>query len=158
MAVIYGLVHITSGRMYVGSTAGKISKRFREHRCLLNNGKHTSRKLQDEWSRCGPSAFTIQVLESLGENVSHERRKRAEQTWIDKADLDGLLYNAYKVAFGWPEESRRLGVEASRHVAGNRWTPETNERRRLAQLGRPKGHGAKISATKRAKRALALAG
>ena len=157
MAVIYALVHNDSGRMYVGSTAAKLSKRFREHRCLLNNGKHTSRKLQDDWSKLGSAQFEIRILQSLGDNVSFERRKRAEQSWIDKAEQSGLLYNAYKVAFGWPEESRRLGVEAARGVAGNRWTPEANEKRRLAQLGRPKGHGAKISATKRAKQA-ALAG
>ena len=157
MAVIYGLVHTASGKAYVGSTeARKPSKRFREHRCLLNNGKHTSAKIQADWEQFGAEAFHFEVLEDLGHNVSFERKKASEQRWLDVMDARGLLYNAYKVAFGWPAESRALGVEASRHVPGRRWTPEANEKRSLAQRGKPKGHGAKISATKRARRAALL--
>jgi group I intron endonuclease len=156
MAVIYGLVHIASGKMYVGCTAGKPAKRFREHRCLLNNGKHTSAKIQAVWSLDGSEAFKFDILEDLGHNASFERRKAAEQRWIDAMDAKGLLYNAYRVAFSMPREVTQMGIEASRHVAGNRWTPEANEKRRQAQLGKPKGHGAKISATKRARRAALL--
>lgn len=156
MAVIYGVVHEESGKAYVGSTACKPSKRFREHRCLLRNGKHTSHRLQTDWDIFGEPAFKFVVFHDLGHNVTHDVVKRAEQKWIDAKDAEGLLYNTYRGAYTMPRETTLKGVEAARHLVGNRWSPEANEKRRLAQIGRPKGHGAKISATKRAKR-LALA-
>jgi group I intron endonuclease len=154
MAVIYAVVHTESGKSYVGSTAAKPAKRFREHRCLLNNGKHTSVKIQSDWTLYGPGAFHFEVLEDLGHNVSFERKRAAEQKWMDAMDAKGLLYNTYKSAFKMSREVWWMGVQASRGVAGNRWTPEANKKRSLAQLGKPKGHGAKISATKRARGAL----
>ena len=153
MAVIYGLTHKESGKTYVGCTAARPSKRFREHRCLLNNGKHTSSRIQADWSAHGADSFEFRILEDLGGNASAEHKKNAEQRWIDTIDADGLLYNSYRVVGGIPAHVHRLGIEASKLVPGRRWTPEANEKRRLAQLGKPKGHGHKISATKKAKRA-----
>ena len=158
MAVIYGIVHIDSGKAYVGRTKGKPAKRFREHRCLLRNGKHTSYRLQQDFDAHGESAFRFEILQHLGDNVAMERLKKAEQAWIDHTNASGLLYNTYTRADGAQMEYLRRAIDASRTSTGNRWTPETNERRSLAQLGKPKGHGAKISATKRAKRAALLAG
>jgi len=152
MAVIYALEHIDSGQAYIGSTASKTSKRLREHRCLLRNGKHTSAKLQQDWDAFGETAFRLRILEDLGHNASFERKKSAEQLWLDRYDASGKLYNAYRVAYSMPIETVLMGTAVAHREPGNRWTPEVNERRRLAQLGKPKGHGAKISATKRAKR------
>jgi group I intron endonuclease len=157
MAVIYALEHKDSGKAYVGSTAAKLNKRMREHRCLLRNHKHTSNLLQADWDKYGEDAFGIRILEDLGDDVQFEVKKSAEQRWIDEFEAKGLIYNAYTVAFSMPIETTRKGVEAARRSTGLRWTPEMNLRRRLAQLGKPKGHGAKISATKRAKRAAMLA-
>lgn len=152
MAVIYGVVHKDTGKAYVGSTGCKPAKRYREHRCLLRNGKHTSRLIQIDWDQFGEAAFEMQIFEVLDHNVRHEVVKRAEQKWIDAKLAEGLLYNSYHVAYGFPRDVQLKGVEAARHATGRRWSPEANEKRRLAQLGKPKNHGAKISATKRAKR------
>jgi hypothetical protein len=63
----------------------------------------------------------------------------------------GRLYNEM-ISFRPSDEAIRRGVEASRR--GNRTqTPEANLKRSLAQKGKPKGHGAKISATKQARKA-----
>jgi tRNA(His) 5'-end guanylyltransferase len=71
---------------------------------------------------------------------------------MNRYDGLGLLYNKAIVSFELKPEWATKGVENSRHSVGNRWTPEANMKRRLAQLGKPKGHGAKISATKQAKK------
>lgn len=152
MAVVYALKHVESGKAYIGSTASKPAKRFREHRCLLRGGKHTSKMLQVDWDAFGETAFLFEIIEDLGHNAAFERKKAAEQKWLDTYAESGLLYNAYRVAYSMPAETVLMGVAVAHRKPGRRWTPEVNERRRLAQLGKPKGHGAKISATKRAKR------
>lgn len=151
MATIYALTCTENGKAYIGVTAGKLSKRFREHRCLCNTGKHHATKLIDDWKAFGESAFKMVTLEDA--EYSHRGAHcEAEQKWINHYSQLGNLYNAHARSSGLGNELTRRGVEASRSVIGNRWTAEANEKRRLAQLGKPKGHGAKISATKQANR------
>lgn len=149
MAVVYALECTVTGFAYIGITA-KTAKRFREHRCLCRNGKHHATKLMEDWQKYGESAFVIKVLE----NTDYPKRGahcEAEQRWINHYRSIGKLYNAIERSAGLGGEITRMGVEASRLVSRVQ-TPEANLKRRLAQLGIPKGHGAKISATKRAKR------
>jgi len=153
MVTIYAFECKVSGRAYIGCTAGKLNKRAREHRCLLNNGKHTSPLLQEEWAKFGRDAFDMRVLEA-GDWSSLEERRSAEQKWMDLYLEQGKLCNAAEMSFAPAKEAIAKGIEASRHVTGNRWTPEANLKRSLAQKGKPKGHGAKISATKRARKAM----
>jgi len=153
MAVIYGLVHVASGRTYVGCTAGKLQKRFREHRCLLNNNKHKEPVLQKEWSIYGSEAFRIEILEQLEMLAPTFRKREAELRWMTKLESEGLLYNLSRVSFAPSPEAARKGIEASRTV-GRPVSPEGRLKRRMAQLGIPKNHGAKISATKRRNRIL----
>ena len=153
MATIYALENTVTGEAYIGVTAGKLSKRLREHRCLCRNRKHHATKLADDWHKYGESAFVIRALEDA--EYSHRGAHcEAEQKWISHYAEQGKLYNAITQSVGITAEARQRGIEAARHVTGNRWTPEANEKRRLAQLGKPKGHGAKISATKQAKKLL----
>ena len=164
MAAVYGIVHLTSMKTLVGSvgdgrekskrlyksTKSKLSKRFREHKSLLNRGKHAEPDLQSDWTQYGPEAFAMRLLEEIEGSV--ESKREAELRWMANLDKQGLLYNTNRLAYALSPEAITKGIEASRHVAGNRWTPEANLKRRLSQLGKPKGHGAKISATKRAKK------
>jgi group I intron endonuclease len=150
MAVIYGLVHGESKRVYVGCTKGKVAKRLREHRCLLRAGKHAEPELQRDWTAYGEQSFTMEVLEEIGDPLAE--RRTSEKRWMEHFKELGLLYNRNLCSFEVSPEAMAKGIEASRHVSGNRWTAEANEKRRLAQLGKPKGQGAKISATKRARR------
>jgi hypothetical protein len=164
MAAVYGIVHLDSMKTLVGSvgdgrentkrlyksTESKLSKRFREHRCLLNAGKHAETELQGDWNKFGPAAFAMRLLEEIEGSV--ESKREAELRWMANLDKQGLLYNKNRLAYMLSPEAIRKGVEASRHSVGNRWTPEANLKRSLAQLGKPKGHGAKISATKQAKK------
>ena len=150
MVTIYALVCQSNGRAYIGSTKAKIEKRMREHRCLLSAGKHSVGPLQDDWKTFGPGQFTIEAVQEIG-TTDLPTRRRAELNWMGRYAALGLLYNEHLVSMRPTDEAIRRGVAAAHNAPGNRWTPEANEKRRQAQLGVPKGHGAKISATKRAK-------
>lgn len=154
MAVIYAIVHVEYGCAYVGCTGGKLSKRSREHRCLLRGGKHTAKKLQAAWDTHGEAAFKVQVLQELPHNTTAEVRKAAEQKWISTYEASGKLLNGSNRVNGPDLEVCRKNAALARKVIGNRHSPEANEKRRLAQLGKPKGHGAKISETKRLRKAM----
>jgi len=155
MATIYALTCSVNGFAYVGVTTAKLSKRFREHRCLCRSGKHHAPLLAADWGRFGESAFTMVTLEEA--EYSHRGAHcEAEQKWIDTFASQGKLYNAHARSSGLGDDLTRKGIEASRTAVGNRWSAEANAKRRSAQLGKPKGHGAKISAAKQAKKFQAM--
>jgi len=152
MALIYGLMCIPSGKTYIGCTRAKPQKRFREHRCWLRAGSHACAGLQKDWSEIGELGFRLVVLDVCHDDLIS--RREAELKWMDLYCHLGKLYNEHIISFRPSDEAIRKGVANAHKEPGNRWTPEVNEKRRLAQLGKPKGHGAKISATKRAKAAM----
>lgn len=153
MAVIYALECEVNGFAYVGVTSAKLSKRFREHRCLCRSGKHHATKLAEDWQTYGEQAFRMRVLEET-DYPKRGAHNEAEQRWIEFYRDAGKLYNAHDRSSGLGGEATLKGVEAARHVVGNRWSAEVNLKRSLAQRGIPKGHGAKISATKQRKKAM----
>jgi group I intron endonuclease len=153
MVTIYGLVNVVTGSVYVGCTAGKLSKRMREHRCLLNGQRHTAKQMQRDWQQYGQSGFRMIVLEALDNDVGVIEKRERELHWMKKMKEQGKLYNEFEISFGPPKNAPALAAKA-RVANGYSPTPESNLKRRLAQLGKPKGHGAKISATKQAKNRL----
>jgi len=152
MVTIYALTCSATGDGYVGCTKGKPAKRMREHRCLLNAGNHACGKLQTLWTRFGPEAFDMKVLEILPGDAAIEQKREAELRWMRAFAVANRLLNEHVVSFSPTPEAIAKGVQAAQLNPGNRWSAEANEKRRQAQLGKPKGHGAKISATKRARR------
>src|SRR5581483_12121235 len=138
--VIYSLMCKPNGVVYVGSTKAKLSKRLREHRCLLRNGKHKCEGLQADWLHYGEDQFIIYTLETLCANASLETRRNAELRWMNTFEEAARLYNVHIVSMSPTYDAIMKGVASAHDKPGNRWTPEVNERRRLAQLGKPKGH------------------
>jgi hypothetical protein len=59
---VYRIVHIDSGREYIGST-DSLSRRWREHRSRLRRGIHDSRYLQYAWNKYGENAFAFEIIE-----------------------------------------------------------------------------------------------
>lgn len=146
MVQIYAFENIVSGLAYIGCTKGKLNKRAREHRCLLRAGRHTDRNLQREWNSCGGQGFEMRLLEEVGVDV----RVEAELRWMKAFKVAGSLLNQHEISFRPPPGAAAKAV-AARAANGYRPSAASNEKRRAAQLGIPKGHGAKISAAKRAK-------
>lgn len=154
MAAVYGLTNHVNSKVYVGCTKGKLNKRLREHRCLLRQGKHAEPDLQRDWTLHGEDAFTMEILESLPDDAPTALKRERELWWMDEMARAGRLYNRYRHSYALSPEANAKGVKNAHKKPGKRWTPEANLKRSLSQLGKPKGHGAKISATKRQKRAL----
>lgn len=152
MPMIYAIRNTINGFAYVGCTAGSLAKRMREHRCLLNQGKHTATMMLDDWKEHGQKCFEIVVLEELAPDASVVDKRVRELYWMQVYGTQDKIYNAFQNSFAPTKEAIAKGVESSRTSVGNRWSEETNEKRRVAQLGKPKGHGAKISETKRRKK------
>ena len=150
MATIYGLECIENGMVYVGCTGGKTAKRMREHRCLLRQNKHSEPWLQQDFNLYGEAAFRIYVLKDIPE-ATLEQKREAELSWMGAYEVTGRLYNHNRTSFRPTDTCIAKGLPAANLVEGNKRSPEANMKRRLSQLGIPKGHGAKISATKRAR-------
>jgi group I intron endonuclease len=75
---IYQIKNTISRKCYIGS-AGKLSRRWIEHRASLNKNQHHSRHLQRAWHKYGESAFEFIILEL----VEIERLLEREQFFID---------------------------------------------------------------------------
>lgn len=58
---VYQILHLETGRCYIGS-AVNLSSRSATHKCLLRLNRHPNRKLQAAWSKHGETAFTFKVL------------------------------------------------------------------------------------------------
>lgn len=136
MVTIYELFCAATGKFYVGSTAGKLNKRMREHRCLLRAGKHSEPELQADWDKYGEEYFVAVVVVQLTPVTLQDRRERELQQMTFRAAA-GQLYNTKRFAFQPPPGASAKAAKA-RTANGYRPSPESNEKRRLAQLGKPK--------------------
>lgn len=150
MVTVYSIRNVENGKHYVGCTAGKPQKRWREHRCLLRAGKHACGELQADWIKSTEQCFALTLLEAF-DGVYVARKRERELFWMDHFGELGLLYNEHRISFQ-PPPGYAIKSAATRRANGYRHSPESNLARRLAQLGVPKGHGAKISATKQARK------
>lgn len=119
MAHIYRIVHLSSGRCYVGHTARALSRRFSKHRRLLMEGRHHSPALQHAWDKYGADAFAFEVIEECSEEARLER----EQWHIDHGD------SAFNVA---PVAGSALGTKH---------TEEHRSRRSIWMRGNTNGAG-----------------
>lgn len=150
MATIYAIENVDNGKHYIGCTGGKVQKRWREHRCLLRAGKHQCKALQTDWLGWNEKAFQIVILGWVYSDVVAEKRA-AELLAMERFAEIGKLYNEHRISFQPPPGFHDKAI-AARKANGWKNSPESNLKRRLAQLGIPKGHGAKISATKQARK------
>ena len=78
LSAIYGIRHMPSGRVYVGS-ATHLKARWKVHCNSLRKGKHHSRYLQAAWDKYGSDSFEFVVLEIVPEK---SRLLDQENEWI----------------------------------------------------------------------------
>lgn len=146
-AGIYRIVHIATGREYVGQ-AIDIARRWRDHRNRLDAGTHSSRYLQRCWHKHGSEAFAFDILELCDPDDLNS----AEQAFIDDRSP---AFNSAPIAGSsrerkWTKESRERQSLAK---TGVRHTDQSKAKLSAAAKGRAISaeHRAKISAAKKGK-------
>lgn len=152
-ATVYRILHIATGRCYVGHTTKRVAARFAEHRYLLRAGKHHSKFLQNAWVKYGEYAFVFETLEECDE----EHKLVREQHFMDQLES---CFNTAPVAGSRkgcpqpPHEVERL----RKQMKGNQYTkgrvvPEDEKERRAAA-----GRGKKRSPETRARMSAGMKG
>jgi group I intron endonuclease len=122
---IYRIIHIASGKPYIGS-AMNLRKRRNGHFQDLRHGTHHSITLQRAWNKYGPDAFAFEILELV---LVPELLTSREQYYFSKFRPFGSRgFNIARVA------GSTLGMPAPNR--DRKMTPEQLERHRLARIGK----------------------
>jgi len=98
--LLYQIVHIESGRKYVGQTSRIAIKRWREHIYKLRKNKHDNCHLQAAWNKHGESAFEFQIVKEFN---SLDELNQAE---IDLIKNGSDLYNLTEGGNGFHHKNR----------------------------------------------------
>lgn len=166
--VIYCITNIKNDKQYVGQAINK-NKRWKDHKVMLNAGKHSNRHLQAAHNKYGSENFIYTVLEII-DNISHLTER--EQYWMNKLScIDPNGYNLNPTAasaFGfkhstetkmkWSEQrkgkkrSAEFALSVSIQMKGKIVSDGTKQKQSLAHIGKTQ------SEDTRAKRALSMKG
>lgn len=82
MLGIYFIINLLNGMFYVGS-AVNFNKRWKEHRNLFENNKHSNSKLQNVYNKYGEDVFQFTIVEIVEDELN---LLKIEQLWIDASD------------------------------------------------------------------------
>jgi len=69
---VYKIVHVPTGRAYIGST-NSFGVRFYDHRRLLAKGKHFNSRLQRAWDKHGSGSFEFVIVLEMTNATAVER-------------------------------------------------------------------------------------
>lgn len=132
-AGVYAIEFVATDRIYIGSSKN-IPGRWYEHRLQLNRGTHHCPKLQNAWSKYGPDAFELRVLEEVPSDYTRESLLAREQFYLDalKPWFNVLPTAGSRLGSLDREETKRLKSAARRSVTelvthcpkGHEYTPE----------------------------------
>lgn len=142
---IYYILHLSSGRHYVGSAKSLIARK-RSHFWNLKNGPHHNSKLQRSWNKYGELDFSFHVLEECTPESLEDR----EQFWMDATRP---YYNILRKArsaqgFVMPEDvKQKIGQNTKSKYAAL----SEDEKRRRAELHAQKITGRRASEETRKK-------
>lgn len=155
---IYAIVHVASGRRYVGRSV-RIDERFATHRRLLRKGTHHCAHLQAAWNCYGEDSFVFCVIEKIADG---KLLLNTEQALLD--NKDAVLFNSSRSAKA-PEPQRGIALSAETKeklrvaLSGREFSLETRAKISAKATGRilPSDVREKISASKRGRRNANLA-
>jgi len=72
---IYKITNNVNGKFYIGSS-NNIKRRWRHHKSMLKNGKHTSIHLQRAYDKYGLPAFSFEIIKEVEEkDLLNEEQK-----------------------------------------------------------------------------------
>lgn len=97
---VYQIKNNQNGKIFVEGI--KNLKRLNGVKFMLENGGHSNKKLQEEWTQYGEDAFTFEVLEILKKKDDpyfneKEELEKLEENWLEKlAPFGEAGYNQMK--------------------------------------------------------------
>jgi group I intron endonuclease len=161
MAVIYRITNMANGKYYIGS-ADSFARREWQHKYDLKRGVHKNPRLQAAWNKYGEEMFVFEVLEEIPEGGN---QLQVEDGYLKKCVGQPDCYNINPSA-----ELSRLGIVLTQEVKenisagrkgkhagedhyryGKTVSEEVRQKIGMAQKGKPKSAGRKVSEEGRAK-------
>lgn len=148
---VYAIIHLTSGKRYVGSASISFFRRHSEHRRDLRARRHHSVLLQRAWDKYGADSFEFRILRV----TTPEEAVSFEQAFIDlhKAADKKHGYNIAPIAgslLGY-KHSPESRAKMSAVGRGKKRSPETRAKMSAASMGKtmPRDGVEKSAAAKR---------
>lgn len=96
MRAIYSITNITNDKKYIGETMD-VKRRWEEHEEDLNNNKHHSYKLQQDWNEYGKEGFKFEIVEEIDKNIKNYTAQYVliayEDKYIKEYDSINTGYN-----------------------------------------------------------------
>lgn len=113
MGIIYKITNLANGKLYIGSTMHKFSKRKSEHLTALRKGYHFNSHLQSAWNKYGEENFIFEILENFQDDVDQIKILQRE---LELINLIIPQYNICKKTAGGKlgrilsdEEKKKIG-------------------------------------------------
>jgi group I intron endonuclease len=133
---VYQIRCTVNGKVYVGSAARSIGKRWNDHRQNLRRNQHRNKHLQAAWDMYGEASFEFLILEECPSIDCIER----EQFWIDakRAAEREFGYNASPIAgsFLGSKHTEAARLLMSQKKKGGKLTKE--HRQKLSEVRKGK--------------------
>ena len=110
---IYEILNTKTGQWYRGQTQVSFKDRWKGHRALLNNSKHTNEHLQSAWNKYGSDVFTFRVLARCAPEFCNEM----EDYWIgEDYNRPDISYNkmAGGGSVGIPSEETKIKISEAK--------------------------------------------
>jgi group I intron endonuclease len=128
--IIYAILHIASGRRYVGSTLN-VKSRWAQHKSALRANRHHCEMLQEAWNQFGDEAFTLVIL-NKSPSAADVTRFSEELSYINAAPCyNSIVTETGLNNFGTSDAVRAAIAQTHR----NRLDSDSAYRAKYAQLG-----------------------
>lgn len=97
MKAIYEIKNKVNGKFYIGSSIN-VTKRWWEHKKMLDLGIHTNKHLQSSWNKHTEKNFSFCILEQLSDSLTEQEVLEREQEHLNLCVGSPLCYNQNKFA------------------------------------------------------------
>lgn len=138
---IYQIRNISNGKIYVGSAASGVKRRWRLHKRMLISNIHHSPHLQRSWNKYGESCFSFEILELCSPEKCLEREQHYLDTLHPEYNIDTVAGSPQgrKYSDEYKNEIRIRNTGKGNPFFGKKHTEETKRLISQHRKGKLKG-------------------